>query len=350
MKKSICSLSCLLFIGAFAHAQDIEVKKFEPMVKDQTAALSPRKDINGTACGLVKVQFELENLQFEGNVIGDVLTNSSVYLVYLSKGTKKVTIKHPDFLPLTIVFGDYGISRIESNVTYNLVLKGSKKKVQTFSNKKKYVVFNVIPSLADLYVDNQLISKDDNGTYALPLSYGIHVYSVKYNDFGLYNQMLMINSKTTSVDLDLTDYYADLEITCSSKDVDIYINNKYHGKDEWRGKVLPGRYVIEARRKGYTSVARTFELQENDSINMILDALSPVTGSLRVDYKPYDSEVIIDGKSAGVTPLYVSNIPVGEHRVSVKRDGFDTALKFIKIEEGQELTLEGFLELNIKTY
>ena len=44
-----------LSIAYCISGQDIEVKKFEPMAKDQTAALSSRKDINGTVCGLVKV-------------------------------------------------------------------------------------------------------------------------------------------------------------------------------------------------------------------------------------------------------------------------------------------------------
>jgi hypothetical protein len=57
----------LFFFTSSAFAQDIEVKKFEPMAKDQTATMNPRMDINDVACGLVKVQFELENLQFEGN-------------------------------------------------------------------------------------------------------------------------------------------------------------------------------------------------------------------------------------------------------------------------------------------
>jgi len=51
----------LLILLSFTHnisAQDIEVKKFEPMVKDQTAALSPRKDINGAGCGLMEVQIK----------------------------------------------------------------------------------------------------------------------------------------------------------------------------------------------------------------------------------------------------------------------------------------------------
>ena len=50
----------LLFLAMFLHcsnifSQDIEVKKFEQMEKDQTAMLSPQKDINGNACGQVKV-------------------------------------------------------------------------------------------------------------------------------------------------------------------------------------------------------------------------------------------------------------------------------------------------------
>ena len=53
-------------------AQDIEVKKFEPLEKDQTAALSSRKDINGVTCGLVKVALKEPGARFERSMMGDV--------------------------------------------------------------------------------------------------------------------------------------------------------------------------------------------------------------------------------------------------------------------------------------
>ena len=84
----------LFFVNGIS-AQDIEVKKFVPMAKDQTAALSPRKDINGTVCGLVKVQLKEAGAEFEGNVMGDVEFTGSEYLVYLPNGTKRLGIKHP---------------------------------------------------------------------------------------------------------------------------------------------------------------------------------------------------------------------------------------------------------------
>ena len=62
-----------------ALSQDIEVKKFEPMEKDQTATLSPRKDINGTVCGLVKVALKEAGAEFEGNVMGDVQFTGVTY-------------------------------------------------------------------------------------------------------------------------------------------------------------------------------------------------------------------------------------------------------------------------------
>ncbi len=51
------------------------------MEKDLTAVISPRKDINGTACGLVKVTLKEPDAEFEGNVMGDVQFTSKEYLM-----------------------------------------------------------------------------------------------------------------------------------------------------------------------------------------------------------------------------------------------------------------------------
>ena len=80
--KRIINIIVLLICAFTLYAQDIEVKKFEPMVKDQTAALSPRKDINGVICGLVKVLLKEPGAEFEGSVMGDVQFTGKEYLVY----------------------------------------------------------------------------------------------------------------------------------------------------------------------------------------------------------------------------------------------------------------------------
>lgn len=71
MKKVFVVIISVLIAGV-SYSQDIEVKKFEPLEKDQTAALSPRKDINGVTCGLVKVLLKEPGAEFEGSVMGDL--------------------------------------------------------------------------------------------------------------------------------------------------------------------------------------------------------------------------------------------------------------------------------------
>lgn len=165
MKKYTLFITLLLASCLHSFAQDIEVKKFEPMAKDQTATLSPRKDINGTLCGLVKVQVKEKNLSFQGNIIGDVEGTGTEYYVYLAKGCKRINLKHPDYLPMTIVFSDYGIAKIESGKTYLLELKVEKAKNKNVSKKQGLLVLSVKPSDADLFIDDELIPKENGGIY-----------------------------------------------------------------------------------------------------------------------------------------------------------------------------------------
>lgn len=333
----------LFFVNGIS-AQDIEVKKFEPLEKDQTAALSSRKDINGIMCGLVKVSFVEDGLLFEGNVVGDVKSNPSEYLVYLSKGTKRINIKHPNYIPTTIVFGDYGAPKIESNITYSLILKGNKAKPKTNSGKKKVVVFQVNPAKADLFINDILVPKEEDGTYAITLTHGIHFYSVKTEYFSINNQIVNVNSKTKTVNVDLSQFYSKLNIACPTKDVDIYVNQEKCGTDVWEGIVPPGEYVVEVRKKGFSTQKQSFVIHENDSVCANFKELVLITGSLSVNYKPDGCEVIVDGEKVGYTPLHLNNLAIGEHRVSIKKDYYADVLKLVTIKEKQNYLMDGSLD------
>ena len=63
--KRLALFSLMQLFVVMLYPQDIEVKKFEPMAKDQTATLSPKKDINGTVCGMVKVALKELGAKFK---------------------------------------------------------------------------------------------------------------------------------------------------------------------------------------------------------------------------------------------------------------------------------------------
>lgn len=118
MKKKI--IVFLLLSSSYLSAQDIEVKKFEPLEKDQTAALSPRKDINGNDCALVLVHTLRKGMEFDGWVVGDVDYKDDCYMVYMASGAKHLNIKHPDYQTKKVLFSEYNIGSIKGGQIYNL--------------------------------------------------------------------------------------------------------------------------------------------------------------------------------------------------------------------------------------
>ncbi len=342
MKKQLLVL--LLFVSSILSAQDIEVKKFEPMTKDQTAALSPRKDINGTACGLVKVALKEPGAEFEGNVMGDVQFTGNEYLVYLPNGTKRLGIKHPDYLPTTIVFADYGTKKIVSSTTYELKVKTNKKQAKVDNSKKGMAVFNIKPSNAMLLIDGQ-IADGSGGIYTLSLPYGTHYYTVKLNDFSINNQSVQIDKNAKNISVDLTEFFAKVDVSCKTEDADILINNEQKGVGKWGGMMIPGKYTIEAQKDGCHSQSRQVELKDNDTIKVEFTALKTITGSLRVDYDPAGADVLLNGKKVGVTPLYIKELPVGNYQLEVWKEYYVKEFANVKIAEDQEWKESGKLKL-----
>ena len=334
----ILYLMCVL--GGFA--QDIEVKKFEPLEKDQTAALSPRKDINGVTCGLVKVALKEPGAEFEGNVMGDVQFTGNEYLVYLSNGTKRLGIKHPDYLPTTIVFADYGIKRIASSTTYELKVKTNKKQAKVDNSKKGMAVFNIKPSNAMLLIDGQ-IADGSGGAYTLSLPYGTHYYTVKLKDFSITNQQVKIDKNAKNVNVDLTEYFTNISINCKDSNAEIIINDEPKSTGNWNGLLVPGKCVVEIRKTGYHPLSKTIELIENDSISLNFPLLKMISGILNVKYTPNGSEVYANGEKIGVTPLR-KELPIGDYKVEIRKEGYLSFTDNIKMTDGKEMLEEGELE------
>lgn len=102
-----------------AMAQQFEVKKFSRLPNDVGAFIYPVKDLNGEACAVVKVEAP-EDFAFS-TPLGIVKRKDDVgeILLYLPKGSKMLTIKHPQWG----VLRDYRFPEpLESHVTYQLTL------------------------------------------------------------------------------------------------------------------------------------------------------------------------------------------------------------------------------------
>lgn len=96
---------------------------------DSTCFISPRYDLNGNACAVIKVFASsiTGSLDFKGNIIGDVKLDGSLYTIYVTDRTKRIKVYHPNYIPETIDFTQYEDSRkgIEGNHVYSISISGN---------------------------------------------------------------------------------------------------------------------------------------------------------------------------------------------------------------------------------
>ena len=122
MRRSILSLFLLFAAISSTFAQELTVESFKLASSDLTAQTQPHKDLNNRNCALIKVGLGLQGVQFEGNIIGNVENKTGEYWVYMPQGNSMLKIKHANYAPVMVTFADYGVEKLESNRTYELVV------------------------------------------------------------------------------------------------------------------------------------------------------------------------------------------------------------------------------------
>src|SRR5262245_25127028 len=58
-------------------------------------------------------------------------------------------------------------------------------------------------------------------------------------------------------------------------------------------------------------------------------------GALAIETDPYGAEVFVDGRAAGATPVTVSRLTAGEHRVRVVKSGYLENARVITVVAGK---------------
>lgn len=110
----------LLLFANFVQAQELKVSAFQRMDRDLLARTQERLDLNDEPCAVVRVSIaNAKNYTFEGNVIGDVIYKPGEAIVYLTQGSRNITIKSDEFGSLKYEFAQ----KLEKQVVYKLALQ-----------------------------------------------------------------------------------------------------------------------------------------------------------------------------------------------------------------------------------
>ncbi len=118
------AIAAALLVSAFPApiwAQDFQVVEFRDLPNDISAFINPVKDLNDEGCALLKVAATSPDFAFSTPLgIAKRIDKEGEIWLYLPRGSKKITLKHPEWG----VLRDYMFpGRLESHKTYELTIK-----------------------------------------------------------------------------------------------------------------------------------------------------------------------------------------------------------------------------------
>ena len=174
MRYIISFLFLLFIVTPLAIAQELIVKSFKISESDLSAQAKSRKDLNDKNCALIKVGVGLQNVLFEGNIVGDVTNKAGEYWVYMPQGSRMLKVKHPSYSPIMVTFSNYGIEKLESNRTYQLTMNVFN---INQTSQQQTLTIKYSPSSAMVLIDSKLV-KGTNGVVETKLPVGQHSYMV----------------------------------------------------------------------------------------------------------------------------------------------------------------------------
>ena len=169
MRKLLLSL--FMLFAAVSSAQKLTVESFRLAGSDLTAQTQPRKDLNDRNCALIKVGLGLQGVQFEGGIMGNVENKTGEYWVYMPQGNRQLKVKHTNYAPVMVTFDDYGVEKLESNRTYELIVV-------------TYPQYAITQNVTNQYLDSQQstpqthLTVSDN-TISIPVKDGISIDMVR---------------------------------------------------------------------------------------------------------------------------------------------------------------------------
>ncbi len=329
----------LLLFALPASAQEMAVKSMVHDPFDQTANLSENmhKDNNLEYGGLVKVMVAASGATFEGWVLEQKAYSASEYWVFMAKGSDRLKVTVPGYLPLEVDFNNYDDCIVKSLHTYVLTITLPQTGVRVVQDDgMRYLAMTVDPKNSTVFVDGTQQTVDANGEVSVLLPKGTHGYRVLAPGYATKEGSVEVDDGNSPLSVKLVSTQATLRVECATRGAQVFVNNQQRGVVPWTGLLTSGSYQVEVRSDGYRPQKQTVSLSENENRTLTIPELEKITGRLNVDCRPLGSEVYVDGVKVGTTPNIFRDIQVGQHRVEIRKEGYETLTKTVTINENEQ--------------
>ena len=141
------------------------------------------------------------------------------------------------------------------------------------------------------------------------------------------------DGETLEVNIDLIPTFANTEIICQDKDADIYIDEQFKAKGEFKDVLTQGKYRLKVVKPSHRTFSKEIDIVSGKPFVEKVPNLEPIYGKLNIDSNPFDADIYIDGKAYGKTPNQIQKILIGQHTLSLKKEGYKDINETIEIKE-----------------
>ena len=137
---------------------------------------------------------------------------------------------------------------------------------------------------------------------------------------------------------------ANLTVQSPLEGAQIYLNGTLMGVTEWTGELDAATYTVELRMEDYSTVSETVTLAQREERTLTMEAPTPLFGSLVVNSDPSDCNIYFDDELIENTAEAFRRIAVGNHRLLLTKEGYESVELEVNIEGGRQTTLTPRLE------
>lgn len=317
------------FLPHSLEAQKMNIAYFGIDETATTANIEPtmRYDINLDKCAIIKIQTTQRGFTFDVGMLGithveeqNSLHPAEIWL-YVSKGTKKISIQHPQLG----VINDYDLScSLKPGKTYVMNLTSEEVNTITIDyNNSQTLDVDIEPYDADFYLNGVRQALDRNGKISLPLPFGTYQYRITANNYHPEVSTIIINDKDNrqnlSVRLKQAFGYLNVNSDYDSDGAIVYVDDTKVSALPLRNFPLKsGMHEVTIYKKLYQPYFEKIAMADSATVN-----ISPI---FEPNYAEY--EIIVDGdKDAKIydngellgTGRWKGILEAGEHVIEAKK-------------------------------
>ena len=346
--RRIALLFLLLLFAAMPAAaqqkQKFHIESFGENSFDMSAREKPtsRDDGTGTLYAIIKVRStdpddDLKAYDLDFDYLKDVQEmHDGVLWVYVQYGAKTVTIKRDGFYTVE----RYNLkTTLQPGKVYDMRIKPEPKVISM-----QFLMFEVTPADSKamiMYSEEGGSEKtfghlDGEGKSAKLLVLGKYYYRIISENYHPSEGVVTLTEPDGKhiEPVTLRPNFAHITLLVDNE-ADIYINKEKKGVGSWNGNLVPGTYSIECRKANHKSTTETITVTDGVDFTHKLKAPEPIVGGLVVESTPLRAKVLINGEAVGETPLIKKDLLIGNYKVTVSKDGYDSATADITIKENE---------------